>query len=186
MPASDSDLVSLAQGGDPLALDELVARHTQRLFRVVRRMMHDRQEAEEIVQEAWVRAWRGLAGFQAERPFFPWLATIAANAARDSWRKRRPLDFSDVSDELEDVADAEIGPEPALERQESLARLVQQVAELRPEQRVTLSLRYEAGLSYQEIADAMDLPLNTVRTHLRRAKMRLRQRLEEQVERLAG
>jgi len=186
MLAEDSNIALRAQGGDLLALDELVELHTGRLFRVVRRMMNDRQEAEEIVQEAWVRAWRGLPQFQADRPFFPWLARIAVNAARDSWRKRRPLDFADAEGELEHLADQVEGPEPALERQELLAQLAQAVAELRPEQRVVLSLRYEAGFSYQEIAAIMDVPLNTVRTHLRRAKLALHERLEVRDERLVG
>jgi len=186
MLAEDSNIALRAQGGDLSALDELVEQHTERLFRVVRRMMNDRQEAEEIVQEAWVRAWRGLPQFQADRPFFPWLARIAVNAARDSWRKRRPLDFADAEGELEHLADQVEGPEPAFERQELLAQLAQAVAELRPEQRVVLSLRYEAGFSYQEIAAIIDVPLNTVRTHLRRAKLALHQRLEVRDERLAG
>ena len=186
MLAEDSNIALRAQGGDLSALDELVEQHTERLFRVVGRMMNDRQESEEIVQEAWVRAWRGLPQFQADRPFFPWLARIAVNAARDSWRKRRPLDFADASGELEHLADQVEGPEPALERRELLAQLAQAVAQLRPEQRVVLSLRYEAGFSYQQIAATVDLPLNTVRTHLRRAKLALRQRLEVRDERLAG
>src|SRR3972149_5658998 len=123
MPAEDPNLALRAQGGDTLALDELVGRHTERLFRVVRRMMNDRQEAEEIVQEAWVRAWRGQPQFQEDRPFFPWLARIAVNAARDSWRTRRPLDSAGAPGPREPRAGQVEGPEPPLERQELLAQL---------------------------------------------------------------
>jgi RNA polymerase sigma-70 factor (ECF subfamily) len=171
---TDRELVERAQAGDSEAFDRVVERHTPRLYRAVRRMASDKGEAESIVQEAWLRAWRALPRYVHDRPFFPWLARIATNVALDAWRKRRPLDFVDVGgDGLEFSEDAP-SPEERIVSRETLARVAEGVERLRPEQRAVIALRYEAGLSYEEIARALDIPVNTVRTHLHRAKARLR------------
>jgi RNA polymerase sigma-70 factor (ECF subfamily) len=179
MSEAEQELVRQAVGGDAQAFDRLVGFHTPRLYRVVRRFAADGAEAEALVQEAWLRAWKSRARCAPDRPFFPWLASIALNLARDDWRKRRPLDFADVGEGVEAIA----SPEPSAERRvearqagEKLARLVE---ELRPEWRMVLALRYDGGLEYSEIATVLRIPLNTVRTHLRRAQAALRARLEE-------
>ncbi len=178
--SEDDALLARARRGDEAAFEELVLRHTPRLFRLVGRMAGDDLEAEAVLQEAWLRAWQAMPRHQAGRPFFPWLARIALNVARDRWRKRAPLDFSDLGPRVEEVPDAEgLGPEPELERREALDRLARGVAELRPAYRAVIALRYEAEMSYAEMAEALGLPVNTVRTHLRRAKIELRRRLEE-------
>ena len=108
---------------------------------------------------------------------FPYLATVVVNLGRDRWRKaRREAGF-----ELESIAsepDREPGPESQVEYQELLVELAQAVDQLPPVYRAVIALRYDAGMSYQEIAIALDLPLNTVRTQLRRAKKSLRNSLE--------
>ena len=79
---ADEDLVALARSGDRAAFEELVQRHADRLFGVVLRMVSDRQEAEEVTQEAFLRAWRGLGGFKGDARFFTWLYRIGVNEAR--------------------------------------------------------------------------------------------------------
>ncbi len=158
--------------------ERLVEAHTARLFRLIRRFASDRGEAEALVQETWLRAWRSYERVDVSRPIFPWLAQIAVNAARDHWRKRFPLDFADLGEPIETREEDLLGPEPAIERRQMLDRLARGVARLRPEHRVVIALRYDAGLRYVEIATALSIPLNTVRTHLRRAKAELRSWLE--------
>lgn len=172
-------LVRRALDGDAEAFDRLVGAHTERLYRVVRRFAADRGEAEALVQEAWLRAWRNRDRCSPDRPFFPWLAGIALNAARDEWRKRRPLDFADVGESVEAVASPGSSVEGRLEADEASERLRRLVEELRPEWRMVLALRYDGGLEYGEIATVLGIPINTVRTHLHRARAALRAGLEE-------
>jgi RNA polymerase sigma-70 factor (ECF subfamily) len=141
-------------------------------------MAADRAEAEAIVQEAWLRAWKHKDQLDPSRPALPWLARIAVNIARDEWRRRRPLEFSDVGESVDQQADD--GPRPGigLEREEARRRLVLAIESLRPEWKMVLALRYDGGLSYAEIAEVAGLPLNTVRTYLHRAHAALRRELE--------
>jgi RNA polymerase sigma-70 factor (ECF subfamily) len=178
MSAEEKELLRRAQAGEANAFDELVPRLTPALYRIVRRMMPDRAEAEAVVQETWIRAWRARSRLDPGRPVVPWLARIATNAARDQWRKKRPLDFADVGEEIDERPDDRLDLEELGERRELLERLAAAVASLRPEWRTIVALRYEGGLTYEEIATAVGAPLNTVRTHLHRAHRALRRRLE--------
>jgi RNA polymerase sigma-70 factor (ECF subfamily) len=175
----EAELVRKAQAGDAGAFDHLVEIYTPRLYQVVRRFASDRGEAEAVVQEAWLRAWRALPRTAEDRPLGPWLVRIAVNVARDIWRKKKPLDFTDVVGEEDFLQDERPGPEERMTQKEALERLVRGVERLRPEYRMVIALRYDGGFSYQEIASVLDLPVNTVRTHLHRAKTTLRRWLEE-------
>lgn len=170
-------LLSRAKAGDEIAFDQLVVRTTPRLYRTVRRMSSDRMEAEAIVQETWLRAWKALNRVETNQPVMPWLTTIALNVARDQWRR---------SNRLQMEAEAESVWEPAfsrpaeemIEKREEARQLAVYVDQLRLEYRTVIALRYDAGLSYEQIAEALSTPINTVRTHLRRAKQALRKRME--------
>lgn len=188
MPIPEPDelnLIRRAQAGDDQAFGKLVDQHTPGLYRVVRRMTSDSAEAEVIVQETFLRSWRALRTWKAQRepgkqdrPFFAYLVTIAVNLARDQWRKTRQLDFRDLDAFSDHLPDSEPGPEKQVEQAEALQALADAVADLPPAYRAVIALRYDAEMSYQEMAAALDLPVNTVRTHLFRAKAQLRQVLE--------
>jgi RNA polymerase sigma-70 factor (ECF subfamily) len=173
----DAELIRQARSGNDEAFSQLVIRHTPALYRVVRRIADDSAEAEAIVQEAFLRVWRNLQRYRTGRPFFPYLVTIALNLARDQWRSLRRLEFEGFEPALEAFSDPEPGPEDQLEQAESLQALAEAVAQLPPAYRAVIALRYDAELSYQEIAEALNLPVNTVRTYLRRAKVNLKQHL---------
>jgi RNA polymerase sigma-70 factor (ECF subfamily) len=175
---AEAELVRRVQVGDAEAFDSLVEIYTPRLYQVVRRFTSDRGESESIVQEAWLRAWRALPRAVEDRPLGPWLVQIAVNVARDIWRKKKPLNFADTGGEEDLLQDERPGPEERMSQKEALEKLVRGVERLKPEYRMVIALRYDAGFSYQEIANTLDLPLNTVRTHLRRAKAALRHWLE--------
>jgi len=182
----EKDLLRRAQAGSTGAFDELVRRLTPRLFRIVRRMASDAAQAEALVQETWLRAWRALPGWRESGEPIAWLATIAVNLARDAWRKKAPIDFADLSEAEVERATEAPGPEERLEYAQDLGRLADCVQRLRPEHRTVIALRYDAGLEYQEIARTMGIPVNTVRTHLRRAKQQLLSALEAGDDRSAG
>jgi RNA polymerase sigma-70 factor (ECF subfamily) len=172
------DLLRRAQAGEAEAFDRLVDDLTPSLYRIARRMAADGPEAEAIVQETWIRAWKHRGRLDPARPALAWLARIAVNLSRDQWRKRRPIDFADLGGDVEDREDESETLDQRLEVEEARERLARAVEALRPEWRMILALRYDGGLAYDEIAEALAVPLNTVRTHLRRAHQTLRRRLE--------
>lgn len=175
---SDSDLVRRTLNGEAEAYNVLIERYTPLVYRVVRRMCSDRAEAEAITQEAFLRAWEALPRSKYDQPFKPWVIQIAVNAARDTLRKLHPLDFADLpEDEPADWSDAALPLEDQLTETELLTQLAAAVDSLPAPYRMVIALRYKAELSYEDIAAAMHLPVNTVRTHLHRAKQQLRRDL---------
>jgi RNA polymerase sigma-70 factor (ECF subfamily) len=176
---SDDELVRRTLGGETEAFDLLIQRHTATLYRIVRRMCSDRAEAEAITQEAFLRAWENLPKSGRDRPFRPWLIRIAINVARDAWKKSRPLDFADLpTEEPLQITSTQPGPEEWVEESERLEELALAVQSLDPAYRMVIAMRYEADMTYEEMAAALKLPLNTVRTRLYRAKQELRQAME--------
>ncbi len=171
-------LIQRARRHDEDAFAELVEIYTPSLYRVIRRMVADEQEAEAVIQETFWRIWRSLARYQEDQPFFPYAATIATNLVRDAWRKDRRLLPNDIEDESAALPAEGPTPERQVEEKERLETLAAATAELPPHYRAVIALRYDAGMSYANIAQALDLPVNTVRTHLRRAKEALRKKME--------
>lgn len=175
---TELDWIARAQQGDRGAFGELVSRYQESVVNVVYRMCGDPQLAEEAAQEAFLRAWQRLGDFRMEASFRSWICRIAVNLALDRLR-REPLSIS-----LDDLplASPAAGPELAVERQER-ARLVQQaVLGLPPACRAALVLREYEGLSYQEIADALGVPIGTVMSRLSYARGQLRQALASYLE----
>ena len=174
----EQELIVRARTGDESAFEQLVKAFTPGLFRVVRRMVVDTGEAEGIIQETFWRVWQALPRYKEDRRFFPYLATIATNLIRDAWRKDKRI----LPDEFEAIAehfDETPSPEMQVVEAELLQSLASAVEELPPLYRSVIALRYDAGLSYEDIASAMGLPLNTVRTYLFRAKAALHKSLKE-------
>lgn len=174
----EQDLIVRARAGDEGAFEQLVKAFTPDLFRVVRRMVADTGDAEGIIQETFWRVWQALPRYKEDRRFFPYLVTIAANLIRDSWRKEKRV-LPDEFDTIVDHFDETPSPEMQVVEAELLHSLTRAVEELPPLYRSVIALRYDAGLSYEGIASAMDLPLNTVRTYLFRAKSALQKSLKE-------
>jgi RNA polymerase sigma-70 factor (ECF subfamily) len=177
---AEQELIRRTQWGDDLAFEELIEAHSPRLFRTIRRLCRDEGEAEAVLQETFWRFWRNLAHYQNDRPLFPYLVTIAVNQLRDQWRSQHWLADSDpmeIAEELPQDAPLPEAQVQALQDREQLASAVQQ---LPPAYRAVIVLRYQADLSYEEIASALKLPVNTVRVHLHRAKALLRQSMENE------
>ncbi|HTX91682.1 MAG TPA: sigma-70 family RNA polymerase sigma factor [Anaerolineales bacterium] len=174
----EQDILRRAASGDEDAFEELIEAFSPALYRVVRRMAASSGLAEEIVQETFWRVWQALPRYRADRRFFPYLATIAANLVRDEWRKDRRLAREDLED-LPELASDQPPPEKQVEAAELMEKLARSVKDLPPLCRAVIALRYDAGMSYEDIASALDLPINTVRTYLHRAKSKLQVLLEE-------
>jgi RNA polymerase sigma-70 factor (ECF subfamily) len=172
-------LIERAAQRDEPAFADLVEACTPMLYRIVRRMVTDTMEAESIVQETFWRFWRTLPRYQADRPLLPYLAAIASNLARDHYRRERWIESADMDEKLENIGDSGLNIEEHLDREKILEDLARAIELLPFAYRSVVSLRYDAEMSYEEIALALSLPLNTVRTHLRRAKQILRAQVKE-------
>ena len=176
--------------GDPEAFAELVSLFSARVFNVALRFTGDRAEAEDLTQEAFLRAFAALPRSRAELPFRPWLLQIAVNLCRDWARHKRTLAFSDLGEAGDDTADAGADgladPQPlppqVAETHEQLADLRRAVMALPPGLRLIVTLRYNEELSYEQIGQLLNMPAATVGTSLLRARRRLRAALEQSEE----
>ncbi len=175
---TERELITQAQHGDRQAFGELVRLHHNGVVNVVYRMCGDANLAEDAAQEAFVRAWQHLPKYKPQSPFRNWVYRIATNVALDTLRRERETE--DV-DELP-LAVPEDGPEVAVERAERGERVLQAVAALPPASRAVLVLREYEGLSYQEIAETLGIPIGTVMSRLNYARSQLRKTLSSYLE----
>jgi RNA polymerase sigma-70 factor (ECF subfamily) len=168
----DQELVRRAQAGDISAFEQLVERHRDVVFRVAARVV-GREEAEDVSQDAFLRAFHRLDRFRAEGAFRSWLLQIAHNAALSAVARRRPEPVEET-DELEAEPGApQRSPATELEGRERRARLEAKIRILRPEHRSVLVLRDVEGLSYEEIGEITEMPLGSVKGRLHRAREEL-------------
>jgi len=174
----ESSLILQAQQGDREAFADLVCRHRAGVINVVYRMCGDASLAEDAAQAAFMRAWQNLPKFQPRAPFRCWLYRIALNAARDMLRREKP----DVAiDDLFLASPAE-KVEAQVEQQERARRVRQAVLSLPEASRAALVLREYEGLSYQEIAEALEISTGTVMSRLNYARGRLIEMLKPVLE----
>ncbi|WP_169809436.1 RNA polymerase sigma factor [Actinomadura chibensis] len=171
----DKNLVGCFQRGDQGAFAELVRRHEPRLLRVCLRITKDAEDAQDALQECWVKAMAGLARFDGRSQVGTWLYSIATNAALDQRRSRERRPDPIGVGELEHLLPPLPGPaEQTIDREYCRALLVK----LSPAKRRALVLHVAVGLSYREVADLEGVPLTTVQTRILRARRALSARPE--------
>jgi RNA polymerase sigma-70 factor, ECF subfamily len=169
-----SEALSKIALGDRAAFRHLYAATSAKLFGICLRVMRNRSDAEDVLQEAYVKIWRNASKFQVSGASpISWLAAIARNQAIDRLRARKP-EALDIEDAFE-VADEGAGPELDLLASADSSRLGQCLAELKPDRAAAVKAAYLDGYSYKELAHQHGLPLNTVRTWLRRSLLSLRE-----------
>jgi RNA polymerase sigma-70 factor, ECF subfamily len=174
---SDLALVERVQRGEKAAFDVLVLRYQHKVLKLVMRYIRDTMEAEDVAQEAFIKAYRALPAFRGDSAFYTWLYRIAINTAKNALvsAKRRPVDYSlDLQDpeqfELQArLTDGET-PEHLVLTDEIRETVNGAMAELPEDLRTAIVLREIDGLSYEEIAAAMDCPVGTVRSRIFRAR----------------
>ncbi|HEX7115014.1 MAG TPA: RNA polymerase sigma factor RpoE, partial [Steroidobacter sp.] len=186
---TDQQLVERVQAGDRSAFNLLVLKYQHRVLKLVSRFINDAAEAEDVAQEAFLKAYRALGSFRGDSAFYTWLYRIAINTAKNALvsNRRRPVDFDlDLQDpEQYDrharLKDAET-PEGVLLTDE-IRSVVEKAMEQLPEDlRTAIVLRELEGLSYEEIAEAMDCPVGTVRSRIFRAREAIDKKLKPLLE----
>jgi RNA polymerase sigma-70 factor (ECF subfamily) len=181
---TDEELVEEFQRGNPHAFDVLVGRWDRKIQGAIYRIMGPEEDARDLCQETLLKAYRALGTFKKEARFSSWLYQIALNVCRDRLRRRksRPQVSLDELMEGGEVVPQGRGPSPLdLIEARDLSRTVAAAVEsLPPEQREVVVLKEYQGLTFLEIAEALDVPISTVKTRLYRGLGQLRQRLERQ------
>lgn len=176
----ESQLILRSKAGDHAAFEQLVIRHADRLGSVVGRFVNDREEANEVTQEAFLRAWRGIGNFRGDAGFFTWIYRIAINEAkrrgekRSRWRETVSLDGQAVPD----AADWSQAPESRFEQKELRGVMEEAIANLPLGYRIPLVLRDVQGFSTSEAADLMGLREPAFKSRLHRARQAVRLALE--------
>jgi len=176
-PNSDQQLVERVQKGDKRAFDLLVLKYQHKIVAIVSRYIKDNAEVYDVVQEAFIKAYRALGNFRGDSAFYTWLYRIAINTAKNHLvsRGRRPpssdvdIDEADYYDGSEPLRDIE-SPEGAMARDELQEVVNKAISSLPEDLRTALTLREMEGLSYEDIAAVMDCPVGTVRSRIFRAR----------------
>jgi RNA polymerase sigma-70 factor (ECF subfamily) len=182
---NDQELVRRVQAGDQSAFNVLVLKYQHRVLKLVSRFVNDPTEAEDVAQEAFLKAYRALPSFRGDSAFYTWLYRIAINTAKNALvaHKRRPVDFDlDLQDPEQFERQARLKeadtPEGVLLTDE-IRNVVEKAMEQLPDDlRTAIVLRELEGLSYEEIAEAMDCPVGTVRSRIFRAREAIDKKLK--------
>jgi RNA polymerase sigma-70 factor (ECF subfamily) len=194
-PVSDElKLVRAAKAGDIGAFEQLVKRYDRNVFRIANHITHSREDAEDVVQEAFLKAYSNLEKFQEQSKFYTWLVRIAVNEALMKLRKRRPERFVSLDEEVKteddslprEVADWSPNPEQLYNQEELRDILSRTIQGLPPTFRTVFVLRDVEGLSTEETAEALDLSVPAVKSRLLRARLQLRERLNRYFQRKSG
>ena len=185
----DADVVRLAQEGREAAFRELVRRYERPVFSLVHRMVRDREIAEDLAQDTFIKVLNHIDRYSPEFKFSSWLFKIANNVAIDFLRRKKldtiSMDGSphaSTASEIEattfEIGAQQESPLEEMESRELGTAIEKAIARLRPEYRSCIMLRHVEGRSYEEIAATLDLPLGTVKTYIHRARHELRRALE--------
>ncbi len=169
---ADRDLAAKAQQGDHAAYAQLVRRHQNRIFRHLLNLTGSREEALELSQEVFLKAWEALPGWRPEAQFHTWLYRIASNVAFDLLRRRQIVSYEALAEDYDAPTDA-AGPEVRLQAKQSMTSLDAALARLPVDQRQIVLLREVEGLSYEELAAALAIEPGTVKSKLARARAAL-------------
>ena len=176
-PASDQQLVARVQKGDRRAFDLLVVKYQHRILSLVGRFVSDHAEAQDVTQEAFIKAYRALPSFRGDSQFYTWMYRIAVNTAKNhliSRGRKTPTQDIDLDDaayfaDEANMKDVET-PDGLLQRDQLRKVVFDAIEDLPEELRRAVTLRELEGLSYEEIAEAMNCPIGTVRSRIFRAR----------------
>lgn len=185
-PASDETaLVDAARAGNVSAFEQLVRRYDRNVFRIAQHITQNREDAEDVVQDAFLKAFQNLGQFQGQSKFYTWLVRIAVNEALMRLRRRRPERMVSLDEDVKteedsmprEVADWAPNPEQLYNQSELKEILTKTIQGLPPSFRTVFVLRDVEGLSTEETAAALELSVPAVKSRLLRARLQLRERL---------
>ncbi|MFB6262815.1 MAG: RNA polymerase sigma factor [Bradymonadaceae bacterium] len=185
----DSELVRRAQNGDREAFTELIERYRQKVYSICYSKLKDEQDSRDVAQEVFIKVYRHLENFDRNASFYTWLYRIAVNASIDYLRKQSRVDRVEYDDEIQTdetrdrqlIRPSTLGFEPGeeLDRKELRAKMLEALETLSDKHRTILNLREVQGLSYEEMAEVLDIAKGTVMSRLHHARQYFREALED-------
>ena len=180
---TDEDLIEQFQNGDLYAFDLIVKRYKNQLLNFVYRFLGNVEEAEDIVQETFLRVYRNRKAYQKVAKFSTWIYTIAGNLAKTELRKRKRRKFFSISDlgyddKDYDIADEAFNPEKAVDSNIKEEIIHREIQALSPKFMEVIVLRDVQQLSYEEISEIVSIPLGTVKSRVNRGRLKLQERLK--------
>jgi RNA polymerase sigma-70 factor (ECF subfamily) len=186
---SDLDLVTRCQAGDAAAFDELVARYRTRVFGMIYNMVHSEQDAWDLAQDSFVKAWKSIKRFRGRSSFFTWIYRIVMNVTIDWLRKKQikgggnefddTIQLRQIDPASRTVPKSEALPHEIMERGEIRARIDKAIAQLSPEQRAVILMKEIDDMQYHEIAEALGCSIGTVMSRLFYARKKLQTLLRD-------
>jgi RNA polymerase sigma-70 factor (ECF subfamily) len=187
-------LVNAARSGDVGAFEQLVKKYDRNVFRIANHITQNREDAEDVVQDAFLKAFQNLGQFQGQSKFYTWLVRIAVNEALMRLRRRRPERMVSLDEDINtgedtiprEVADWSPNPEQLYNQSELREILQKTIQGLPPSFRTVFVLRDVEGLSTEETADALNLSIPAVKSRLLRARLQLRERLTKYFKKQRG
>ena len=178
---NDAFLVAASKQGDQDAFAQLVQRYQRRIFNLVFRILQQYDEATEITQETFLAAWQGLPSFRGDARFPTWLYRIAYNCSLkqlEHRRRDRALQAAIQAEQVLQHVDDSMRADTELEAHDRQTMIQEQISNLPAKYRIVLVLRHLQEMTYEEMAEALTMPIGTIKTHLFRARNLLKERLE--------
>ncbi len=190
-PSDEGTLVAQAQAGDTQAFAELVKRYERKIYRLAKNITQNDEDAEDVLQDAFLKAYEHLGGFQGQSKFYTWIVRIAVNEALMKLRKRRGDRFVSLDEPIDtgeeevkrEIAVWEGNPEQQYSQEELQRILNEAVEDLKPDFRTVFTLRDIEELSTEETAEALGISIPAVKSRLLRARLALREKLTRQFKR---
>jgi RNA polymerase sigma-70 factor (ECF subfamily) len=186
---SELDLVRLSQAGDTDAFDQLVIRYRTRVFAMIYNMVHNEQDAWDLAQEAFVKAWKSIGRFKGKSSFYTWIYRIVMNVTIDSLRKREvkaggaefddAIQLKEIDPASKTVPKADPLPHKRMESQEIRERIDKAIAQLSPEHRAVILMKEIEEMQYHEIAETLGCSIGTVMSRLFYARKKLQNALRD-------
>ena len=186
---SDLDLVTRCQGGDTEAFDELVSRYRTRVFGMIYNMVHSEQDAWDLAQDSFVKAWKSIKRFRGRSTFYTWVYRIVMNVTIDWLRKKQikgggaefddAIQLKEVEPASKTVPKSEALPHERMEQSEIRARIDKAIAQLSPEQRAVILMKEIEEMQYHEIAETLGCSIGTVMSRLFYARKKLQNLLKD-------
>jgi len=186
---SELDLVKRSQAGDTEAFDELVTRYRARVFGMIYNMVHSEQDAWDLAQDSFLKAWKSIGRFRSQSSFYTWIYRIVMNVTIDWLRKKQvkgggaefddTIQLTQIEPASKTVPKREALPHQAMERDEIRARIEKAIGQLSPEQRAVILMKEIDEMQYHEIAEALGCSIGTVMSRLFYARKKLQNLLRD-------
>lgn len=185
---TDSQLIALYREGNHKAFDGLINRHSQAIYRFALRLLASQEDAHDITQETFIKAWKNLKKFDTSRNFKTWIFSIARNLVIDKLRKKKSISFSELDKNISEdensfdanIPDDQLLPHEIFEQNENIALVKNALESISFDQKTVVLLHHGEEMTFEEISEILNKPMNTVKSQYRRGLISLKKFIESQ------